>query len=905
MEVLSSRSPIIKSTPGAHRNVPASNVQDISVYAQWDGLPEHPVIVEAIPNSRLGLIATQDRSINCKEIRSIIHKWVEDDVVSPGAVIGEAAAQLNHSSPNLNHGALRELCLNNLPKIDSSTKYTGNRKQTNGSSASPCPHNRAFRGQKTLPLQAEAGPDTPDSLFAPVSASAVWRNEAPKQAKSTARQEQDNGQGITTPEAMRLAVQGLERWNSTVLVYSTVSYEPGIGLAIKYSISLSVDPKEECFTERVILAVLIKNGPPNDGVYSLEPGECTVCLASPAIFPSETSVVPPAHTDDKPTSNDSDGTVEVLIERDSCDLNKRLVLEFTRHYPDREKTSVYLPRITPKVGKVLSEKIWVLKPSPPLRFHAVPRPFLSTWQVNRRTIANREILCFDRIEVPTLFPTAFTDDAVVQIRTFETTLFDAVLPDASCMVIPSLRMDIDIVAGRRLECRMFFVTEIGRNDNRILQMDAMGWQPKYAMINNRFCSNEYAPWWNDDDMFMNLFKASWMQPGRKLQVELCFVINEHTGDDVTDQGDWVKLFHPLPRLIDKTITKGDLHCTHDCAAVAVNCKTFGGPQCQKLCFDKVSGIDRQPLPSLPRGYQLHLEYEMLNRAKQNRPRASSLGAWAGGIRFAGGLPLKPRAVRFDDEHSDTSNDGDDESNDLDADGRDSVDSDDEGSMHAVGREDAHGPDDDIPLIEENEHANITPSHNKDDTATTAKAEDSPSSSDDHASNHERETSAEESEPDELEVEIHAQRLWAAFADPFIGPFRQLYRHLRRTSCMHFLVRVLFLECIVCMSMPWAYFGGQPARAVREVVKDVVRMPLGEMVLGDLEGLLVDVGFEEGGVVVVQEEGQGPAGWDAGEVEGEVGAGVGVRDGVVVQGSGGLGWRDRIDLALGWRPPHVP
>ncbi|KAL8921522.1 MAG: hypothetical protein Q9208_005676 [Pyrenodesmia sp. 3 TL-2023] len=1164
--------------------------------------------VEAIPNSRLGLIPTQDRLIGSQGIRSTIHQWVEDGVVSPEAVITEAV-QLRDSSPNLNHEALRELCLNNSPTSDSPTEHTGNLKENNGSSASRYPHKRAFPAEKTLPLPAKAGPGTSDSPYAPVPISAVWPNEAPKQAKTTAEQEQENGRVTPTPKATRratlprasrnrqyqalnhcfassqcpgtgssnnppsgstlrvfpgpdyvdsrhcgqrprslpppstrvspsstpstssrlvtpfalelalrpsplrtlvspvfsespashagsvrtitgrhrspplspvfssppsvpsslsiygtdsplpytlrlpsvspqtwttnrlcsahwfdrgtkgsghasedgyadelpstiqgderfyvcfpqgitggfyqvelhmgihlsrpdrlgwqdfslpglsmhpctesssllefslsspsgdsayptqfeptgllvpeqeesgrlqgtfrtgnegvmlrvrssLAVQRLEHWNSTVLIYSTVSCEPGLGPAIKYSISLSVDPKEECFTKRVMLAVLIKNGPRNDGTYSLKPGECVIHLASPAIFSSDSSIIQPAQISDKSAANDCNGTVEVLIERDSCDLNKRLVLEFTRHYPDREKTSIYLPRIMPKVGKVHSEKIWLLKPSPPLRFHAVPRPFLSTWQVNRRRIANREILCFDRIEVPTLFPTAFTDDAVVQIRTFEATLFDAVSADASCMAIPSLRMDIDIVAGRRLQCRMFFVTEVGIDDNRIIQIDAVGWQPKYAMVNDRFSSNHYAPWWNDDDTFMNLFKASWMQPGQKLQVELCFVINEHTGGEVTDQGDWIKLLYPLPRVTEKTIRQGDLLCTHDDAAVAVNCQTYGGPECRKLCFDKASGNDRQSLPSLPRGYQLCLEYRVLNPAVQNRPRASKVGAWAGGIRFAGGLPLQPRAVRFADEDSNTSNDGDDESNDLDADGSDSVDSNDESSMHDVGRDDARGPDDGILPTEEDEHANTPPSHKEDDTLLTAMSEDQSSSSDDHASNHERETSPEEEEEedddlDELDIEAHAQRIWVAFWHYLIHPAWQLYRHLRRTSCAHFLVRVLFLECIVCMIMPWAYFGGQPARAVGEVVRNVVSMP-GEMVLGDFEGLVVavaDAGVEEGmlGVVVQEEEEEkGSAVWDA--------KGGEVQEGVMEEASCGLGWRDRIDLALGWRPP---
>ncbi|KAI4179117.1 MAG: hypothetical protein LQ346_007275 [Caloplaca aetnensis] len=1086
------------SKPDAYRDLPASNVRGISVHAQWDGVPEHAATVlisytvfaislpnsflrsshhqvEAIPNSRLGLIATQDPAISSQAIRATIRELVEDDVVSPGAVTHEAE-QPSGSSQKCNHEALRELCLNNLPTTDSPKEYTSNLKENKGSSTSRYPQNGAF------PAWASRGTSRP--LSVPVRAPKLWPMEVRKQEEYRARREQGHGRETPTPMPKRpatlprprrsrhdrtdsplpyalslpsgspkawnnrlcsvqwfdrctrypghafedayvdelpltvpdeerlhvcfpygimrgfyevelhmgillsqpdhlgwqsfrlpslsmypftessnllefslsstpgdsacstqfqptsllvprkeedgllqgdfltgsqgvllrvrstLAVQRLERWNSTVLIYSTFSYEPELGVAIKYSISLSVAPQEECFTERVMLAVLIKNGPRNGGTYSLESGECVVHLARSAAPSSDTSVIRPSRTDDTPAANNLGGTVEVLIERDSGDLSKRFVLEFTRYYPDRGETSIHLPRITPKIGKVLSEKIWVLKPSPPLRLHAVPRPFLSTWQVNRRTIANREILCFDRIEVPALFPTAFTDDAVVQIRTFEATVFDAVLADASCMAIPSLRMDIDITAGKRLECRMSFLVEVGRHDNRLLQIDAYGWQAKHAMINNRFSSNHFAPWWNGNDMSMNLFKSSWMQPGQKLQVELCFIVNEHAGDRVTDQGDWVKVLYPLPRLTDKIVLRGDLNCTHNGAAVAVSCQILDEPQYQRFRFEQVSGNDRQLLPSLPRGYQLNLEYWMLDPPQPIRPRASKLEAWAGGIRFSGGLPLQPRAVRFDDENSEASNCGDDEDDGLEPEDNELGDSDDEGSVHNDGQGGSYGLDDTTFPINEDKQTPTAPTRNQDDKTITANADDSPSSSDEHASDRERENSPEEEQEEEeedddddddeqLAVVIHALRLGVAFDDYFIDPVWQLFRHLQRTSCTHFLVRVLFVEFIICACMPWAYFGGEPARAVRDVVGNMGREAAG-IVLGDFEEGMWTTKYEEKPALVQDGE---PAEEGSGVDKGGIGVTGEVRDGEGgdKEGRGGAGWRDRIDLALGWRP----
>ncbi|KAL8966371.1 MAG: hypothetical protein Q9197_006024, partial [Variospora fuerteventurae] len=197
----------------------------------------------------------------------------------------------------------------------------------------------------------------------------------------------------------RALVHRLEHWNSAVTIYSTTAYGSGRGMELRHSASLTIAPQEEIFAERVVFALLIRNGPRASRTYRLEPGQCWMQFSEDVY-------------DGKPQDR---GAVEIFIERDVRDMDKRLGLEFTCRYPS-EKASVHLPTISPRVGKVLSERIWLLEPMAPLKLHAVCKRFLSTWQVSKRTLAKRKLLCFDRIEVSRFYPVGFVDDAVVQIR---------------------------------------------------------------------------------------------------------------------------------------------------------------------------------------------------------------------------------------------------------------------------------------------------------------------------------------------------------------------------------------------------------------------------------------------------------------------------------------------------------
>ncbi|KAL8779685.1 MAG: hypothetical protein Q9213_006832 [Squamulea squamosa] len=169
---------------------------------------------------------------------------------------------------------------------------------------------------------------------------------------------------ISEPFSLRLRlpidIRHIKEWTSNVSIYSSVIQNDGRGVCMKYYANLTVAAtQEDTFARRASFSVLIRNGPPAGAVYRLQSGEGFIELQLYEY-----------------TVTDFERTVEIWIERDSQDMDKPLELEFTCLYPGIEEASILLPVIFPKAGKVLSEKIWLFKPSPPLVLYPVIRNFL-------------------------------------------------------------------------------------------------------------------------------------------------------------------------------------------------------------------------------------------------------------------------------------------------------------------------------------------------------------------------------------------------------------------------------------------------------------------------------------------------------------------------------------------------
>ncbi|KAL8802774.1 MAG: hypothetical protein Q9182_003609 [Xanthomendoza sp. 2 TL-2023] len=223
---------------------------------------------------------------------------------------------------------------------------------------------------------------------------------------------------LSEPFCLRLRFEGdvncVKEWNGNVNVYSTAYRKQGLGFYIRNQVNLTIEPiKKDPSARRTMFSVLIRNGPQDGGVYRLGAGECVVELSSHVY-----------------TNSDFERVVMIWIERDTGDMGKQLKLIFACHYPNTQGASVVLPVILPKIGKVLSEKIWILKPSPPLALCPITRSFLSTWECTELSAGGREVLCYHRKEMPSTYPHAMSDDVVVRLHTLEPVSFVGLeLPD--------------------------------------------------------------------------------------------------------------------------------------------------------------------------------------------------------------------------------------------------------------------------------------------------------------------------------------------------------------------------------------------------------------------------------------------------------------------------------------------
>lgn len=463
---------------------------------------------------------------------------------------------------------------------------------------------------------------------------------------------------ISESFSLRLRLQSdvrhIREWNSNVAIYSSLSHNNGQGTCMKNYANLTIETAgEDTFARRATFSVLVRNGPPSGGIYRLKSGQCSIKLS-----PYEYTVT------------DLDRTVEIWIERDHQDMEKPLRLEFTCLYPRIQEISILMPVLFPKSGKVLSEKIWIFKPLPPLVVHPIIRNFLSTWTFSEHFVGSREVLCFLRMEMPPRYPNALSDDVVIRLRSHSVVSFvglevsDEFEQVEKCSnVVPSLNYIVDIVPQNQLECRMTFDLEVG-TQQQLLRIDALEWVPKSSLINRRTCSQEHPCWWEDDAQLC-LFKAPWMMSGDMLHMELAFIKMGRMDDSATKSDQFMKVNGTLPRILDKVVFGGDLVCNIDDAVITLVFNEDNVDD-EDIPFSTRCGENSKRLPLLQRGHKLELMFKLPNPNWRNPSKKSESSTRADKIRFSAGIPLQPRTLRFDDEVLDTSStDDSDASSDRD------------------------------------------------------------------------------------------------------------------------------------------------------------------------------------------------------------------------------------------------
>ncbi|KAL8922397.1 MAG: hypothetical protein Q9172_003590 [Xanthocarpia lactea] len=454
--------------------------------------------------------------------------------------------------------------------------------------------------------------------------------------------------GFTTAEPFSLRlrleseVKQIHEWNSDVAIHSSIHYTKGQGIYMRNQANLTVEPtKEGTFARRANFSVLIRNGPPSGGIYRLKSGECLVELPL-----YEYNVT------------DFDRTVEIWIERDDQDMEKQLKLEFTCLYPGIKEASILLPVVFPKLGKVLSENIWLFKPLPPLAVYPVIRKFLSTWSFSEQLVGRREVLCFTRMEMPPRYPNALSDDAVVRLCNLEPVSFvglnapeDFGQVEKCSNVVPSLDYVVDMLPDNRLGCRILFDLEVGTQQH-LLNVEAKDWVPISSSINGRVCSQDHPCWWEEDNQ-MCLYKPPWMMSGDILHIKLAFIMIGRIDDLATKKDHFVTVNINLPRIMDKVIFGGDLVCNINDAVVTLVSDQDNNHYNEDIRFLTCYGENTKRLPILQRGYTLGLMFKMLNPIWRDPSKTPEPLEIADKIRFSEGFPLQPRTLRFDDEASST------------------------------------------------------------------------------------------------------------------------------------------------------------------------------------------------------------------------------------------------------------
>lgn len=327
-------------------------------------------------------------------------------------------------------------------------------------------------------------------------------------------------------------------WDCTVKLSTVVTVTDKGRLHIHHLAVLSVImPLGELHAEKVSLSIVVANALRKDHTRSLGPGQSSLLfkedVSQPGFFPRE--------------------GVVLVVERDSCDLEKPLNLYFAFTYPSPHHFFMAsLPTFRPKGGRSLSEVVFIAEPLPPLSMTTFIRDPLSSWRLCDHPVS--QVTCYERIELPRLYPAGFQDDIQMRILELDPVRFRAVGESA----LPSMVWKLDITVhgrlGEQLECRMSFFLEVGLA-TILVSLVPHGWVPRYFIIDGRVATEKGGECWKNEEGHITILKQAHMIPGPIL-VETYWQgppkNRKHAGYNSDNP--------PLPRVADRKMLGGRLTC---------------------------------------------------------------------------------------------------------------------------------------------------------------------------------------------------------------------------------------------------------------------------------------------------------------------------------------------------------
>lgn len=352
---------------------------------------------------------------------------------------------------------------------------------------------------------------------------------------------------------LKIPIYELDHWDTLTSLRTFPRWSERQGLQIEHHASLSmVDSVQEIFAEQVKYSFLVKNGFRNAIEHMLKPGECLMKLGN-------------IDWQDASTEH----YVEVTVIRHLEDLGKPLELSFALCYPKKDQLTIRLPTLSPKTGTVMSERVMLVKPPPPLMFEYPESDSFSTWRRVDLPGKQSQNTCFDRNDLPRFFPEGLKDDLVIRIVELAPVCFRALRCEGNPLIseepsnlVWNLKMIIDKAFGGGLECHMKFNTLAGSSD-QVLTVNPNDWSPDLFIIGGQLATQAIGEWRKDRNGNLILFKLPDMSVGQGVEIALRWykmIVREKLRSDDPKQP---KLEHFLPNIVDKSVLGGSLRCNVD------------------------------------------------------------------------------------------------------------------------------------------------------------------------------------------------------------------------------------------------------------------------------------------------------------------------------------------------------
>lgn len=356
---------------------------------------------------------------------------------------------------------------------------------------------------------------------------------------------------LQSPLTLRLRlkepVHEIAEWGGSIVLCTSVAWSGEQGIQVKHHASLTIEnANQDIFAERIRYSLLIKNGSFKTQDRDLETGQFSI------------SVEDTGHQEEQRKDH-----TELSITRDAQDLSRPLQIYFTANYPGKSVITIPLPSVLPKIGEMLSERILLAEPPPPLVIEYQTMGLFTTWKCLEVFKGQGRTTQFDRVKIPRLLPQGLKDDVILEIKELNHVQFQAMEALGDSLVsgelsdlVWNLKIKVDRVYSKDLECRMSFNVEVGHN-RRLLTMYAPNWIPDLSIVDGRITSKFEGEWREDENGNLTMFNFSGMAVRQRIKVKMRWkeLVNHEVGKPKIEYG--------LPNILGKSVLGGSLKCMID------------------------------------------------------------------------------------------------------------------------------------------------------------------------------------------------------------------------------------------------------------------------------------------------------------------------------------------------------